>query len=74
MAEAWSREGIRVLFVYAVRRLIKVSFYEYGRVDKFVYFFDYHFLLLLIIFLRYYVKRNSTSSGKEQGLQKKENF
>lgn len=31
----------------------------------------YHFLLLLIIFLRYYVKRNSTSSGKEQGLQKR---
>ncbi|WP_440339457.1 glycosyltransferase [Megasphaera sp.] len=41
MAEAWSREGIRVLFIYAVRRLIKVSFYEYGSVDKFVYFFDY---------------------------------
>lgn len=41
MAEAWSREGIHVLFVYAVRRLIKVSFYEYGSIDKIVCFFDY---------------------------------
>lgn len=41
MAAEWSRQGVQVLFVYAIDRLIKVSFYEDGNESKAIRFFDY---------------------------------
>lgn len=40
MAAEWSRQRVRVLFVYAIDRLIKVSFFEDGNESKTVRFFD----------------------------------
>lgn len=56
MAREWSRQGVRVLFVYAIDRLIKVSFFEEGKESKAIRFFDYDGKRLVQLLKEYHVE------------------